>query len=341
VSDTGVAGLTLGGGFGFLQRKFGATVDSLVAVEGITVDGEFVRASAEENPELFWGLKGGGGNFIVATSFEYDVHEFGPTVLSGALMYVGKEVPAALHFWRDFMVDAPDEVGAMATLQRANHLFPDELRGEIVLGISLVYSGSVEDGERVLEPLRTFGKPFADLVKPGLYTSLQRGFEEALPHKFPTHQKCGFVPVATDEYLDTAIDVIANAPQAEPGEGDLIVLPISHMGGAIGRVADDSAAVPRGNGFYWEAIAMNRDTAEDEKWRGYIDNEVERRLRPLGAPRAYLNHYSTSPGQGQEMIKWAYGEDKYARLVALKDTWDPENILRFNKNIHPSGWSED
>ncbi|MGW6522859.1 FAD-binding oxidoreductase [Streptomyces sp. NPDC054962] len=339
VSDTGVTGLTLGGGFGWLTRKYGATIDSLIAVDAVTVDGETVRASADENPDLFWGMRGGGGNFAIATSFEFELHRQDPVVLAGTLAHSGEDAPGFLRYWRDFMTSAPDEVGAMAIVMRAKEPnFPAELKDKLVVATIFSYAGDPDKGERVLEPVRAWGKPLADTIRPMLFTDLQQVFEGPLlpQNERRTYQNSGFVPEMTDAFIDEALDIMHASPVARPGDTDVVILPISAMGGALHRFPDDGAAMPRGDAqFYWEALASHRSQADDAIWSGYVKDTITPRLRRLSGPRAYLNHNNVRPGD-DEFIRWAYGPDKYQRLAALKHTWDPSNILRYNKNIKPA-----
>jgi hypothetical protein len=331
--------LTLGGGYGFAQRKFGATVDSVLAVNGVTVDGELIRASAEENPELFWGVRGGGGNFFIASSFEYQLHELGPKILSGAVIYGPDQVEGAIRHWREFMADAPDEVGSMFVLGRAHPSeFPEELHHQLVGVVVLAHFGDLDHAEKDLAPMRSYGTPIADLVHVGPYADdLQRSFEAGMPHAFPTLQKYGFLPGLSEECIDESIDVVANAPIPGPGEQDRLVLVFSALGGAVSRVPELSTALPRGDGatFTFEGVSMNE--YNDDTWLGYMREVLEPRLRQHANPGTYLNLNSDIPAPGgQEGIKWAYGAERYDRLVSLKNVWDPGNILRFNKNVAPS-----
>lgn len=339
VSDTGVAGLTLGGGFGWLTRKYGATIDSLRAINAVTVDGDVVRASATEQPDLFWGMRGGGGKFAVATSFEFDLHQQDPIVLAGTLLHSASSASGFLRHWRDLMLEAPDELGAMSLLMRAQGpTFAAEHMGQLVLATIFCWAGPAAEGERALAPFRAFGTPLADTIRPTPYTVLQQVFESPLlpQNDRRTYQNSGFLPEMTDDFIDEAIHLLEGSPRPSPGSSDVVILPISAMGGAFSRFDDEAAAMPRGDAaFYWEALASHAREEDDEIWSGYIEHVVTPRLRAHSGPRAYLNHNNVRP-EDQGFVEWAFGPAKYRRLVALKDVWDPENVLRYNKNIRPS-----
>ncbi|CAA9266937.1 MAG: hypothetical protein AVDCRST_MAG52-2950 [uncultured Blastococcus sp.] len=340
VSDTGVAGLTLGGGIGWLVRRHGATLDNVTAIDAVTVEGDLVRASAEDNPDLFWAMRGGGGNFAVATSFELDLHPMSPTILAGSVIHSAADAPAFLRHYREFMLDAPDDVGGMAILLRANGPdVPADRHGELICVTILVYTGDLHEGERVLAPLRSAITPLSDTVRPQLYTTLQQVFEGPLLSQEDrrTYQKSGFLPEMSDAYLDEAMDLMKASPVPRAGERDGTLITISAMGGAFLRVGEESTAMPRGGAnFYWEAIASHARVEEDEIWTGYVRDQMAPRLRAHSGPRAYLNHNSLDD-DAAEFIPWAYGADKFARLQKIKSQWDPHNLLRYNKNIPPEG----
>jgi FAD/FMN-containing dehydrogenase len=330
--------LTLGGGIGWLTRKFGATVDNLVAIDAVTVDGAVVRASDDDNPELFWGMRGGGGNFAIATSFEFQVHPQDPMILAGSLLHDSAHAGDFLRRWRDFMVGAPDELGSMALLMRAvGPRFPSELQGQVVVSTIFAWTGDLEDGERALAPMRAWGRPVGDTIRPMLYTDLQQVFEgPLLPQNQRGFQNSGFLPEMGDDFIGEALAGMNESPMPRPGEHNVVVIPISAMGGQFLRPDENSVAMPRGNAqFYWESISSHANAADDEEWIGFVEHTLAPRLRKLSGPRAYLNHNNVRE-EDQQFIEWAYGPEKYARLVRLKDKWDPMNILRYNKNIKPS-----
>ncbi len=338
VSDTGVAGLTLGGGVGWLTRKFGATIDSLVGIDAVTADGDVVHASADENPELFWGMRGGGGNFAVATAFTFALHEQNPTILAGSLVHRGADAVSFLQRYRELMLDAPDELGAMALLMRAaGPNYPAELAGQPVVSTIFAWAGDRAEGERILAPIRHFGSPVSDSIRPQRYTTLQQVFESPLlPQNQRRYQNSGFLPEMTDAFIGEAVDLIEHSPVPRNGEHNVVILPISAMGGAFLRADEQSAAMPRGNAtFYWEAASSHAFAPDDDDWIGYVRETMQPRLRAHSGPQAYLNHNSVAPDD-HAFIRWAFGDAKYDRLVRLKDEWDPQNTLRFTKNIPPS-----
>lgn len=338
VSNTGVAGLALGGGVGWLMRKYGAMVDSVVGIDAVTAEGEVVHASAVEHPDLLWGMRGGSGNFAIATAFHFQLHPLPPTILAGAVVHAGEGARAKewLRFWRDYMLEAPDEVGSNVVLLRApTKHWPPELAGKPLAVTMFAYAGDLSEGERVLKPVREWGAPIADSIAPIPYTSFQQTFETSLPQRLRKYMTGGYVPELTDGFVERAVDMYASAPTAAPGDEDLAVFALWAFGGEISRIPEETAAFPRGGAaFHWENIGVNAHAEDDKTWIDFVD-DVDRVLRPLGGPQVYLNHYSTT-GKDQSFMKYAYGPEKYARLVEIKDRWDPTNVFRFNKNIEPS-----
>jgi FAD/FMN-containing dehydrogenase len=242
VTHTGIGGSTLGGGIGHLMRRFGLTIDSLVSRDLVTADGEFLVASAEEDPDLFWGLRGGGGNFGIVTSFKYRLHSLGPTVLAGLLAWPMAEAGDLLRFFRDFVADAPDEVGIMANLRLAPALpiFPEELHGRPIVALIVCSAGPIHDGAQVLRPLREFKAPTLDTVGPKPYVTHQAMFDPAYPHGRHYYWKAWKLPPLTD----SAIDAIVG--HAAAITSPLSAIPIFTLGGAVARVDDDATASPAG-----------------------------------------------------------------------------------------------
>lgn len=337
VSDTGVAGLTLGGGIGWLTRKHGATLDNLHAIHTVTADGEIVTASAGENPDLFWAMRGGGGNFAIATSFDFNVHHMDPVIMAGTTVHSREHAADFLRFLNAFMEEAPPEVGNMAIAMRASgpH-YPAELQGKVVVVTVLAYCGDLVEGERVLAPLRSYRPVIADSIKPTHFTVLQQIFEGPFVPKYHrrTYQQSGFVPVMTDAFVDEVLACADESPVNDDRASTLTTI----EGMAPGWLAqhEDSAAMPRGNArFYWEAIESHRLESEDGEWTNYVKDVMTPRLRRHSGEQAYLNHNLVWPGDEARFIEWAYGPAKYARLQELKGRWDPDNVFRFNKNIPP------
>ena len=324
---TGISGLALGSGSGWLERKFGFVCDNLLKAEVVTADGRKVVASAEENADLFWGLRGGGGNFGVVTAFHFRLHTLGPKILAGVLIYPGQMAGAVLRNYRDFMGTAPDEIGGAATLVTAPDapFVPPPARGKPVVVVQVVYAGPIEDGEKALAPLRAFGPPAADLVAPITYPELQ-----ASGPSFP-----GFQNYWTADFMtglpDEAIDVLAAAGMRPVSPmSPIIVVP---GGGAVSRVSDDETA------FGERRAPFNIHYLSS--WPNPVDNaaniartrEISQSMKPWTTGRVYLNYIGD---EGQGRIESSFGPQKLARLRALKAKWDPHNLFRHNQNIRPA-----
>jgi FAD/FMN-containing dehydrogenase len=329
VTHTGIAGLTLGGGIGWLMRKHGATVDNLLSAELVTADGRRLTASAAEHPELFWGLRGGGGNFGVVTSFEYRLHAVGPAVLAGPIYYALEDGPDVLRHYRDFIADAPDELTTILNLRPAPPLpfLPPELHGRPVVTIVACYAGDPVDGERVLRALRSFGRPLVDAIAPRPYVEVQRLFDPAVPHGWHYYWKSWEVPPLTDETIDLLVE---HAARIASPRSYIIVF---QLGGAIARVpADDTAYPQRGAAHNVNINAVwvegDKDAGAHIRWA----REAFAALEPTAAGRAYVNFMAD---EGQERVRAAFGPERYARLRAVKRRYDPDNVFRRNANIAP------
>ncbi|HEV2286504.1 MAG TPA: FAD-binding oxidoreductase [Steroidobacteraceae bacterium] len=320
-ADTGVAGLTLGGGIGRLGRRFGLACDNLIGAEVVTADGRWLRASEQENPDLLWALRGGGGNFGVVTEFVFRMHEVGPPVYGGEISYPLEQARTLLRSYADFCAGAPDELYVGADLIADPH-------GTWLLVFDVTYSGPLEKAAGVVAPLRKLGKPHADSLGVSAYTKLQ-GSEDA-PGHFPQcmYLKGGLVGNMTPEFIDTAVGCIESGRLASTGLG------FQPMGGAIGRVMPNATAFWNRAARYsmhiyglWKSDA-DPDTAERNKeWvRG-----AYRKLDPLTQGR-YVNIASL---EDRNVVTAAYGEN-YLRLAALKKQYDPGNLFRLNANIKPA-----
>jgi FAD/FMN-containing dehydrogenase len=318
ISMTGIAGLTLGGGLGWLMRSCGLACDNLIEAEVVNAAGDVVTASATENPGLLWGLQGGGGNFGVVTNFTYKLHPVS-TVLGGLLVHPVDRAPEVLRFYRDFTATAPDELTTFAGLMTS----PD---GMPIVGLILCYNGPLEEGERVLKPLRDFGPPVADQVGPMPYTVLQTMLDEGFPAGLPVYWRSHFIPKLTDEAIDTMIEGFGrvNSP--------LSAVLIEHAGGAVARVARDATAFDHRDSEYnlaiisrWPDAAMADDSIA---WARAVWSAME----PFGRG-VYVNYLGV--GESQDRVRAAYSPEKYERLVALKRQYDPTNLFRFNQNIAP------
>ncbi|MDQ1429440.1 MAG: hypothetical protein QOF40_42 [Actinomycetota bacterium] len=329
VPDTGIAGLALGSGSGWLERKLGFTCDNLLAAEVVTADGQIVTASATENPDLFWGLRGGGGNFGVVTSFLLQLHPIGPIVLGGLLVWPAPMANEVARFWRDFMLSAPDEVGgalAFITAPPADFV-PEPVRGHPILGCVVCYAGDVAEGEEVLRPLREFGPPPLDLLGPMPYTAVQDLITEANPHGRRNYWSADFLDELPDEAIDTFVEHATNP-----------VSPFSQMlvipgGGAIARVPEDATAFgARTAPFNTHFLSMWESEADDEQNIAYT-RAIAAAMKPWTSGRAYLNFIGD---EGLHRIEASFGEQKYARLQELKGKWDPNNLFSHNQNIKPA-----
>jgi FAD/FMN-containing dehydrogenase len=329
VTHTGIGGLTLGGGIGHLMRRFGLTIDSLLSCDVITADGDFIAASADEHPDLFWGLRGGGGNFGIVTSFKYRLHPLGPTVLAGVLAWPMADAGHVLRFLRDFVADAPDEVGIMANLRLAPALpvFPKELHGKPIVALIVCYAGPMDEAEEVLRPLREFEAPALDSVGPKPYVTHQAIFDPAYPQGRRYYWKAWKLPPLSDDVIDVIVE------QGEAITSPLSAIPIFTLGGAVARVKDDATAFTGRSAAHDINFVASwlPDDPEPERHKAWAQAAWQA-LRPF-AHGVYVNFMSDEP---TPHVQVAYGERTYVRLAALKNTYDSANVFRFNQNIAPS-----
>ena len=321
ISATGIAGLTLGGGFGWLSRQHGLACDNLLSVDMVLADGRFVTASAEEHADLFWGVRGGGGNFGVVTSFEYRLHPVGP-VLGGLLVHPLPRAREALRFYREFTATAPDELSVFAALLTN----PD---GSQVVAFVVCYNGPIERGEEVIRPLRQFGPPVADLVQPIPYTAMQTLMDDGFPNGLQNYWKSSFLQEISDEAIDTIIAQFQAAPSP------LCALVIEQFGGAGARVGRGETAFSHRDGHSNLAIiARCADPADTPRTMAWA-REAWAAMQPFADGGAYSN-YAEAGEEGAARITAAYRPETYERLVALKNTYDPTNFFRVNQNIAPT-----
>ena len=330
VGHVGIGGLTLGGGFGYLMRRHGLTVDNLRAVDLVTAEGERMRVDAESEPELFWGLRGGGGNFGIATAFEYDLHPVGPIVLGGPIYWPLDQAPEVLRFLREFAPDAPDELGVMIVAHRAPplpFLEPDRY-GTPVFGLLLVWSGALGEGTRAIAPLMAIGTPLGDLVRPVPYRAVQSLLDGSAAPGNHSYWRSHRLPELSDAVIERMVSLVGSLTSP------LSLLSGWAIGGAVSRVPPDATAVgEREVGFELRLIAVWPPGDPDgERHRAWVREGWEA-LRPHGAGRQYAGLLSD---EGLAGVQAAYG-DRLARLVALKDRYDPTNVFSLNANIPPSG----
>jgi FAD/FMN-containing dehydrogenase len=331
VSTTGVAGLTLHGGVGHLRRRHGLSIDSLLSVDIVTADGQLRRASATENQDLFWAVRGAGSNFGVVTSFEFRAYPVGPMVTVGAAFYPLEQAPDLLRAWRDYMSSAPEELSSLTvsvSVPPANP-FPTDLHGTPVLIIVGVYSGSVEDGEPVVQPLRELSEPLLDLSGPWPWLGLQSGFDGL----FPKGGRYYWKSRALAELSDAAIDEIADFAGRRPTPLTDIVT--WHHGGAMSRAGEtDTAYGGRDSGCLVTGEVNWTDPADDDRAIAF-GREFWDAMGKHSNGGVYLNF----PGLGEEkeaLVRAGYGAN-YDRLAELKAEYDPENLFRMNQNIAPAG----
>ena len=328
VTHTGVAGLTLGGGMGWLQRRFGLTIDQLLSAMVVLADGNVVRASAEENADLFWGLRGGGGNFGVVTEFEFRLNPLGPVVLAGPIFWPVAESPRLLRFYRDWITEAPDALMTMVVHRRAPALpfVPAELRGQLVVGIVCCYCGAVEDGQRLLRPLRRFASPVLDLCRPKPFIDHQAMFDPSFPSGWWYYMRACDVDSLSDEVIDITSEY------ANRIHSPLTTFPIWQTGGAIGAVDGAEAAFSgRADRFAFNITAATATADGFDEEREWV-----RSFWTALAPYHRSVYVNFLMDEGQDRIRQAYGSEKYERLKALKCRYDPTNLLRLNQNVPPT-----
>jgi FAD/FMN-containing dehydrogenase len=316
---TGIAGLTLGGGHGFLMRKYGLACDNLLSVDLVTVEGRLLTASANEHADLFWGLRGGSGNFGIATSFEYRLHEVGP-VLGGMLIYPLARAKEVLRIYRDVTSAAPDDLFMHAILAT----LPD---GTQAVAVLVCYAGQVAEGERLLSPLRAYGPLLDDQVGPMPYVTLQSIVENVNPPGMRNYWKSDFLTQLSDDAIDLLVEEYPSVPAPHTH------LVIEQMGGAVSRIGEDEMAVSHRDAPYNAIIVgMWDEPAEDERTIAWV-RRVWEALRPFSSGGVYVNYQMGD--EGEDRVRAAYGDEKYERLVALKNKYDPNNMFRLNQNITP------
>jgi FAD/FMN-containing dehydrogenase len=320
VTHTGVGGLTLGGGVGRMARKHGLACDNLLAVELVTADGDVMRASATENADLFWGVRGGGGNFGVVTAFEFQLHPVGPGVLGGIVVHRLEEARAALDFYHEYSRTAPDELSADGILLTS----PD---GEPVFVVSVCYIGAVEQGERDLEPLRRFGSPLADEIGPLAYTEVQAAADAFFPIGLCFYWKSHFLKEISGDAIEATVSHFASVPSPRS------LLIFQQFGGAVGRVGRSETAFWHRD-VQWDnfPVSIWTDPSESQAQKKWV-REWWDLMKSFSMGGEYVNNLGE---EGEDRVRASYGGN-YARLVALKNKYDPTNFFRLNANISPGG----
>ena len=320
VAGTGLAGLTLGGGLGWFMGKYGLTIDNLLSVDIVTADGRVLRASATEHPDLFWGVRGGGGNFGIVTAFDFQLHPVG-AVLAGKVVYPMSRAREVLRFYREYTSSVPDELTAYASLLTT----PDGLP---VIAINLCYCGSLDAGERLVEPVRKFGSPLVDLIRPKPYLNVVTSADAGAPDGRHYYEKARTLRELSDE----AIETIADYGAACTSPYSLVL--IQHVHGEASRVSPTETAFALRDESYVMSIV-----AAWEAGQAHLHREWARTfwtaMQPFASSGVYVNFLGN---EGEERVRAAYGIN-YERLVALKNTYDPTNFFSFNQNIRPTGVS--
>jgi FAD/FMN-containing dehydrogenase len=311
------------------MRKHGATVDNLLSVDLVTAEGEVLAASEEENADLFWGIRGGGGNFGIVTSFEYRLHPVGPIVLAGPILHLLDDAADVLRFYREFIADAPDELTTIFKLGVAPPLpfLPEHVHGKPIVMVGACYAGPPEEGIDVVRPLKEFGTPIVDLLEPKPYTELQSMVDASVPHGWHYYWKSVELPPLTDAAIETLIE---HASAFTSPRSYCIVF---QLGGALGRVGEAETAFSQRDAAH--NVNINAVWTEDDPdadrhiaWaRGFFDA-----MQPHAGGRVYLNFLGD---EGEDRVRQAYGTEQYERLVELKRKYDPTNVFRLNQNIEP------
>lgn len=326
-STTGIAGLTLGGGFGWLTRKYGLTIDSLLSADVVTSDGRLLRASLEENPDLFWAIRGGGGNFGIVTAFEFNLYPVGPEVLSGLVVHPFDKAGELLRSYREVVDGAPEELSCWVVMRKAPPLpfLPVEWHGREVMIFAMCYVGDLAEGERVTKPLRSLGSPIADVVGPHRLVDWQSAFDPLLTTGARNYWKSHDFKTLADGALDAITQAVRTLPSAE------CEIFIAHVGGAMSRVASDATAYPqRAAHFIMNAHTRWRENKDDNACIAWA-RDLFRATEPFATGSAYVNFM---PEDETDRVEKIYGTN-FRRLAEIKRRYDPHNLFRMNQNIRP------
>jgi FAD/FMN-containing dehydrogenase len=322
ISNTGIAGLTLGGGVGWLARKYGLACDNLLSVDIVTADGQFLEASDKENEDLFWGIRGGGGNFGIVTSFEYKLHPVGPQVLAGMVLHPFEKAREVLKFYRNYSASIPDDMNTVC-----GRLTSPE--GHPVVAIVVCYHGpSIDAGQQKLRPLREFGPPIADLIRSMSYVEAQSILDSAIPPLgLRSYWKSHFLKEISDQAIDTLIDHFAKVSSPRTA------IQFQQFGGAVSRVREDATAFGhRQDGEYDLIILSLWQNSSDDNANISWTRELWDAMKPFSPGGVYINNLGDDEPEGR--VRAAYGPN-YDRLVAMKNKYDPTNLFRLNQNIKP------
>ena len=328
VTHTGVAGLTLGGGIGWIMRRHGLSIDQLISVDLVTADGEFTQASEDRNADLFWAVRGGGGNFGIITEFEFRCVPLGPQVIAGPVFWPMTQAPEVLRFYRDWIAEAPDELMTIVINRKAPPLpfVPSELHGKPVIVVACCWAGDIEEGERFIRPLKAFGSPVLDVCVPKPFLTHQAMFDPSFPKGRWYYFKSCDVAELSDDIIDITVEHCLKI------SSPVTSFPIWQRGGAVSRVGEDQTAFSgRSAGFTYNiggSTETSEGFAEEREWV----RDFWSALRPWHEG-VYVNFLGN---EGAERVQQSYGPEKYERLQALKRTYDPDNFFRLNQNIPPN-----
>lgn len=330
VSETGLAGLTLGGGFGWLTRSYGWTSDNLLSADVVTADGELVKASENENADLFWGLRGGGGNFGIVTSFEFQMQQVGPIVAAGLILYPMDKASEIIDFHREFTAASPDELTTLLLLRLAPPapFLPESVHGKPVVGMAVCYAGDAEKGMEVVKELKAFGEPLVDTIQPKPFLAHQSFLDSAQVKGRNYYWKSDYLPGVSNDAASVIMEHTSEFPSPESA-----VL-VFQLGGAVSRIPDDhSAAAHRDVKFILNVAGSCIDPARTDavvSWARGLWSD----MRPHSTGGAYVNFLTEE--EGSDRVVEAYSQPKLERLVAIKNKYDPTNVFRFNQNIAPT-----
>jgi FAD/FMN-containing dehydrogenase len=319
IGDTGIAGLTLGGGFGWLEGKFGMTVDNVIGADVVLADGRLVHASSTENIDLFWALRGGGGNFGVVTSFEYRLHEVGPMVVGGLVVHPFPRAKEALKFFGEFLRTAPDELVAAAVLMTG----PD---GNKACGIAAAYPGDLAQGERIVAPIKQFGPPVMDVMGPLPYLAQQSLIDAAMPPNVLNYWKAEFLRDVSDDVIEVTVDAFSRVPSPI---SSILFFPIR---GAASHVSPDATAFPHRNGYHIGIYSLWTDRTQNDANVAWVRQTCSG-IQPFIAGGVYVNELGDD--EGVDRVQMAYGLN-YDRLRRIKAKYDPHNLFSLNANIPPA-----
>jgi hypothetical protein len=326
-STTGVAGLTLGGGFGWLSRKHGLTADNLRSADMVNAKGELVTASAKENADLLWAIKGGGGNLGIVTSFEFDLHPLGPEILSGLIVHPHSAGPEVLRRYRSFTADMPDDLNVWLVMRKAPPLpfLPEAVHGTDIIILACFYAGEMSEGERLLAPLRDFGEPIADVISPHPFTGWQAAFDPLLTPGARNYWKSHNFQTLPDDLLDTQLEYAGKLPTAQSE------IFIARVGGAINRVESTATAYPhRSTEFVMNVHTRWDEPSDDERCVNWARNFFKA-TEPHATGGVYVNFIP----EDEDRVEAAFGVN-YDRLAQLKARYDPDNLFRVNQNVAPA-----